>query len=242
MSEGRRRTLLSFSVFALGAGILFAAWCWWTAPGGGEEGDIPPRLRQVLEWNSRLWASPPSHRLSVLKPEPPAGKIPRTNGDLGLKNVVDVNLWRLEVYSDDSADARHLQLSLAELRALPRTTFSTEFRCVEGWSEDMSFAGIKFTDFMKAYGLQSKKYVALVSVDGEYYVSIDMESMEHEQTLLAYEMNGKPLLHQNGAPLRLVIPIKYGIKNLKQIGKIYFSDTRPPDYWAEQGYDWFAGL
>ena len=41
---------------------------------------------------------------------------------------------------------------------------------------------------------------------------------------------------------RLVIPVKYGIKNLKRIGKIFFSDKRPRDYWAEQGYDWFAGL
>ena len=125
---------------------------------------------------------------------------------------------------------------------IERSETSTELKCIEGWSEDMSFAGVKFSDFMNAFNLKSRPYVGLVSSDGEYYVSIDLESMLHKQTLLAYEMNGLPLLPANGAPLRLIIPVKYGIKSLKRIGKIFFSDQRPPDYWAERGYDWYAGL
>jgi DMSO/TMAO reductase YedYZ molybdopterin-dependent catalytic subunit len=69
-----------------------------------------------------------------------------------------------------------------------------------------------------------------------------MESMLHPQTLLAYEMNGKPLSIAHGAPLRLIIPVKYGIKSLKRVGRITFARHRPPDYWAERGYDWFSGL
>jgi DMSO/TMAO reductase YedYZ molybdopterin-dependent catalytic subunit len=49
------------------------------------------------------------------------------------------------------------------------------------------------------------------------------------------------LTPDHGAPLRLVIPVKYGIKSLKQIGAIRFTDRRPADYWAERGYDWYAG-
>ena len=64
----------------------------------------------------------------------------------------------------------------------------------------------------------------------------------HPQTLLCYEMNGKPLEEKHGAPLRLVIPVKYGIKNIKLITRIAYSVHRPVDYWAEQGYDWYAGL
>ena len=55
------------------------------------------------------------------------------------------------------------------------------------------------------------------------------------------EMNGKPLEDRHGAPLRLVMPVKYGIKNIKRIGTIEFTDRRPADYWAERGYDWYAG-
>jgi DMSO/TMAO reductase YedYZ molybdopterin-dependent catalytic subunit len=69
-----------------------------------------------------------------------------------------------------------------------------------------------------------------------------MRSALQSQTLLCYEMNGSPLAIENGAPLRLVIPTKYGIKNIKRIGTITYTDQRPADYWAEEGYDWYAGL
>ena len=68
-----------------------------------------------------------------------------------------------------------------------------------------------------------------------------MPSALHPQTLLCYEMNGQPLTDGHGAPLRLVTPLKYGIKHLKRIGTIAFADARPKDYWAELGYDWDAG-
>jgi DMSO/TMAO reductase YedYZ molybdopterin-dependent catalytic subunit len=55
-------------------------------------------------------------------------------------------------------------------------------------------------------------------------------------------MSGKPLPMNQGAPVRLIIPVKYGIKNIKRIGYIWFSDSPPRDYWAERGYDYFAGL
>jgi DMSO/TMAO reductase YedYZ molybdopterin-dependent catalytic subunit len=75
-----------------------------------------------------------------------------------------------------------------------------------------------------------------------YYVGLEMEGAMHPQTILAYEMNDQPLKLEHGAPLRLIIPVKYGIKNLKRIGTITFSNQRPPDYWAEQGYDYYSGL
>ena len=86
------------------------------------------------------------------------------------------------------------------------------------------------------------KYVGLQTPDKQYYVGIDMASMMHPQTLLCYELNGKPLPLNQGFPLRVIIPVKYGIKNLKRIGTLYFSDAPPPDYWYERGYDYFSGL
>ena len=70
---------------------------------------------------------------------------------------------------------------------------------------------------------------------------IDMPSAIHPQTILCYEMNGQPLPKIQGAPLRLIIPVKYGIKHLKRIGTLFFSDKPPRDYWAEEGYDYYAG-
>jgi DMSO/TMAO reductase YedYZ molybdopterin-dependent catalytic subunit len=143
---------------------------------------------------------------------------------------------------------KKLSLMLSEFYAIPKVGYSTDFRCIEGWSEETQFAGARFSDFLEAYKLGKKAdgnyydYVGLETPDGKYFVSIDMESMLHPQTVLAYEMNEHPLSLKNGAPLRLIIPIKYGIKSLKRIGKIIFSDTRPPDYWANKGYDWYSGL
>ena len=54
-------------------------------------------------------------------------------------------------------------------------------------------------------------------------------------------MDGRPLTTDHGVPLRLVIPVKYGIKSLKQVRTLRFADRRPADYWAERGYDWYAG-
>jgi DMSO/TMAO reductase YedYZ molybdopterin-dependent catalytic subunit len=83
--------------------------------------------------------------------------------------------------------------------------------------------------------------VRLETPGGGYYVGLDLASALHPQTLLCYAMNDAPLTPAHGAPLRLVIPVKYGIKNIKRLGVIRFVHERPGDYWAERGYDWFAG-
>jgi DMSO/TMAO reductase YedYZ molybdopterin-dependent catalytic subunit len=120
---------------------------------------------------------------------------------------------------------------------------TTEFKCIEGWSVIVNWAGVRVSDLVKKYGDQSRlpRYVSMSTPDSGYFVGWDIESIMHPQTLLAYEMNGKPLASEHGAPLRLASPLKYGIKQIKRIGRIEFTNERPRDYWAEQGYDWYAG-
>jgi DMSO/TMAO reductase YedYZ molybdopterin-dependent catalytic subunit len=236
MTDPKRRSVIAFALLFFWAAVFVAGWKIMHAQ--PLDGDTPRPFRQALEINGKIWQKLFKVSRQARGHAPPAGKIPRVNGDIGIKADLDPQAWKMEV--EDGA--KTFTVTMKDLLALPRTDTATEFRCIEGWSEDMSFAGVKFSDFMKAYNLESKKYVGLVSVDEEYYVSIDIESMMHDQTLLAYEMNGLPLRPANGSPLRLVIPVKYGIKHIKQIGRIYFSDSRPPDYWAEEGYDWYAGL
>ncbi len=107
----------------------------------------------------------------------------------------------------------------------------------------MHWGGTRFQDFAKAYPpARGMKYVSMETPDGEYFVGLDLESALQPQTLLCYEMSGEAITEEHGAPLRLCIPTKYGIKNIKQIAKIEYRSERPKDYWAERGYDWFAGL
>lgn len=243
----KRRSRRSFIFGGVTAALGFAGWRWLHS--SEQEDGISWPIRRVLDWNGNLFLSlfSTSRKPAPVSP-PPAGKTPRFNGNLGLKHAMDPATWRLRVQMDGQSESEARVFSLMELRFFPRTSTAGDLRCIEGWSDRISYAGIRFSDFLRETGLGKKKdgsfyrYVGLMTPDGEYYVSIDMPSMLHPQTLLAYEMNERPLLAQDGAPLRLVIPVKYGIKNIKRIGKIWFSDTRPPDYWAERGYDWYAGL
>ena len=132
---------------------------------------------------------------------------------------------------------------------------TTELKCIESWSAVVHWARARLSDSLARYPLATRSgcpadplnppadfapYVAVLTPDEQYYVGLDMHSALHPQTLLCYEMNGAPLT-SHGAPLRLVTPLKYGIKRLKRIGTIAFADTRPKDHWAELGYDWDAG-
>jgi hypothetical protein len=134
-----------------------------------------------------------------------------------------------------------LLLTLDDIKRLPRVEMTTELKCIEGWSVIVNWAGTRFSDFVQAFRPKPSKYVSLITPDGAYYVGWDMPSILHPQTLLVYEMNGEPLTMPHGAPLRLVTTLKYGIKQIKRIGRIEFTNERPPDYWGERGYDWYSG-
>ena len=130
-----------------------------------------------------------------------------------------------------------------DIHALPFTEMTVEHKCVEGWSTIVTWGGTAFSNFAAMYPDEAEApIVDLETPDGNYYVSLDRDSMMHPQTLLAWELNGEPLTQRHGAPLRLVTPLKYGIKQIKRIGTISFSDERGPDYWNERGYDWYSGL
>lgn len=208
-----------------------------------QENMVPWPQRDALRFNQKLANGylsdnrlAPTYRASDIQPLKP-------NGDIGLDDDVDVDKWRLQIFSP--ASPAPLPLTLADVKSLPRATQITRFHCIEGWSTVVEWTGARFADFTRRYlppGTALPSYVYLETPDSEYYVGLDMKSALHPQTLLCYEMNGKALEDEHGAPLRLVIPVKYGIKNIKRIGSIRYTDSRPKDYWAEQGYDWFAGL
>jgi hypothetical protein len=244
ISSRRLRTRVTTSFF-LGALLFLASvTVFYEIKSSREIGGTPRPLRNSFLRNEKLWSilySP--KKVSVPKTVPAPGKVPRVNGLLGLRSKLPVN-YKVLVESGENK----IEVPLEGFKIIPKTLHATEFHCIEGWSEDLQYGGARFKDFMDYYGIGKKKdgsyyqYVGFETPDKEYYVSIDMASMLHDQTVLAYEMNQRPLSLENGAPIRLIIPLKYGIKSLKRIGRIFFSDSRPKDYWAERGYDWYSGL
>lgn len=245
LARSRRGFLLSGVAALLG---IFG-WRWMDDEAKGN------LLRRTFEFNERV--SQVFYRPGRLAPEfkPEQISPPRVNGNLGLETDLDPNTWILAVggLADRTDD---LILSLDDIKRLPRTEMITELKCIEGWSIVVQWAGVRFADFAAAFVPANRDgsagdvvgkpqdlrpYVSMSTPDNKYYVGWDIESILHPQTLLAYEMNGAPLTPEHGAPLRLASPTKYGIKQIKRIGRIEFTNERPKDFWAESGYDWYSG-
>ncbi len=140
-----------------------------------------------------------------------------------------------------------LLLTIDDIKNLPRRELVTQFKCIEGWSQIVHWAGVRMADFLEAYppalvNGREPRYVYMETPDGDYYCGFDMGICRHPQTLLATEMMGAPLTPPHGAPLRLHMPTKYGYKQIKRIALIAYTDAKPDDYWTKLGYDWYAGL
>ncbi len=240
--EMSRRTRRGF--LALGAGAVVAAGGWeWLNSGYHPGGDIPTPLRAILGFNERVvrGALFSDNHLVKTYPASAIGKL-QENGSIGMDDDFDPDDWNLQVMP--RAGGLPVTLNMDDIRKLPRYEETIDFKCVEGWSVVTQFAGARFSDFTAKFapGSESAPFVGMSSAGGGYYVGLDTPSALHPQTLLAYQMNGEDLEDEHGAPLRLCIPVKYGIKNIKRIARIAYGETEPKDYWRERGYDFYAGL
>jgi DMSO/TMAO reductase YedYZ molybdopterin-dependent catalytic subunit len=149
-------------------------------------------------------------------------------------------------------------LSLADLRALPARTQITRHDCVEGWSSIAKWRGVRLAALLEQAALRpTAKYLVFHCADtleltldgtGQYYESIDLVDAVHEQTILAYEMNGEPLPVAHGAPLRLRVERQLGYKMAKYVMRIEVVDRFDQiglgkgGYWEDRGYQWYAGI
>ena len=120
------------------------------------------------------------------------------------------------------------------------------FRCVEAWSMVVPWNGVELADILNKAGVQANgKYVAFETVvqpenmigvqrrvlDFPYVEGLRMDEAMHPLTLLATGIYGEPLANQSGAPIRLVVPWKYGFKSIKSLVRITVTDREPPTSW-----------
>jgi sulfoxide reductase catalytic subunit YedY len=133
-------------------------------------------------------------------------------------------------------------------------------RCVEGWSMVIPWVGYSLAELIrKVEPLGSAKYVEFVSLadpktmpfvgsrvlDWPYAEGLRMDEAMHPLTLLTFGMYGEVLPNQNGAPVRLVVPWKYGFKSAKSIVKIRFTDKQPGTAWnkaAANEYGFYSNV
>ncbi|MEQ1834748.1 MAG: molybdopterin-dependent oxidoreductase [Candidatus Eisenbacteria bacterium] len=157
--------------------------------------------------------------------------------------------WRLNLSGLAAGSA---SLALGELASrFARRDMNTRLVCVEGWSHVAAWGGFRFADLLAAFPpAAGMRWVALrsaVNLNGRgepepYYVSLDLHTAMHPQALLATHHAGAPLNLAHGAPLRLVVPMKLGLKNIKAITHIEYLADEPADYWNERGYSKYDGL
>jgi DMSO/TMAO reductase YedYZ molybdopterin-dependent catalytic subunit len=149
-------------------------------------------------------------------------------------------------------------LSLADLTAMPSRTQITRHDCVEGWSCIAKWQGVPLGSVLTlAKPKLTARYAVFHCFDaiekslaGEvfYYESLDLIDAFHAQTILAYTMNGAPLPVANGAPLRLRVERQLGYKMAKYVHTIELTDSLASlgsgkgSYWADRGYEWYAGI
>ena len=240
--ELNKRSRRNFFGLLAGALVSVGGWKWLNSR--VDEDETPGPYRRAFDLNRKVTGNAIFSNRN-LAPQFPASKVRKikVNGDIGLSGALDPAAWRLQL-TPLGADDPNQHLDMAAIRRLPKVEQTIEFKCVEGWSVITNWGGVRLSDFTAKFAPGSEKagYVGMVTPDEDYYVGLDMPSALHPQTLLAYEKDGQPLTSDHGAPLRLITPVKYGIKNLKRIGSITYTNTRPADYWAEQGYDYYAAL
>ena len=134
------------------------------------------------------------------------------------------------------------------LRGLAPQERIYRLRCVEGWSMVIPWLGVPLGEVLRRFEPTSKaRYVAFTtladptqmpgiryrSIDWPYREGLRIDEAMHPLTLLATGLYGKPLPQQNGAPLRLVVPWKYGFKSIKSIVAIRFSERMPETAWHQ---------
>ncbi len=162
--------------------------------------------------------------------------------------------WKLTV---DGLVDKPLELTLAALQAMPARTQVTRHDCVEGWSCIGQWKGVRLSHLLHLAGVKPQaRFVVFhcldqMDADDEdtgYYESVDLDDAFHEQTILAWELNGRPLPVENGAPLRARIERQLGYKQPKYLHRVELVDSFADlgggkgGYWEDQGYNWYGGI
>ena len=154
--------------------------------------------------------------------------------------------WHVVV---DGLVKKPMQLSLEDLQKLAAQEERIyRLRCVEGWSMVLPWQGYslaelirrveplgsaKYVEFQSLADPKTMPYVGTRLLDWPYVEGLRLDEAMHPLTLLAFGMYGEALPKQNGAPVRLVVPWKYGFKSAKSLVRIRFTDKQPLTSWSK---------
>ena len=166
--------------------------------------------------------------------------------------------WTVEVEGLVKKPAKYALEDLLKLSAQEERIY--RLRCVEGWSMVIPWVGYslgelirkveplgnaKFVEFVTLADPKTMPFVGSRVLDWPYVEGLRLDEAMHPLTLLSFGMYGEVLPNQSGAPVRLVVPWKYGFKSAKSLVKIRFTDKQPPTAWnkaAAQEYGFYSNV
>ena len=216
-----------------------------TYSAGGEvalQGDKPNSYEEITNYNN-------FYEFGYGKEDP---------SDPSLNSKFKPKPWKVRVEGLVKKPADYNLEDLLKLASVEDRTY--RMRCVEGWSMVIPWQGVPLSKLIAKFEpLPSAKYVEMETVfrptelpaqntsalDWPYVEGLRMDEAMNPLTLMATGIYGKPLLNQNGAPFRLVVPWKYGFKGVKSIVKIKFTDKQPLNTWQIQNpneYGFYANV
>jgi DMSO/TMAO reductase YedYZ molybdopterin-dependent catalytic subunit len=145
--------------------------------------------------------------------------------------------WRLRV--DGAGVNRSLTLTLDQLKAFPNVAIKSTFRCVTGWRvRDCIWRGVRVRDVIDGLGLNARAhFVTFYSGDGVYTDSLTLKQARSDNAILCWELNGAPLIREQGMPLRLIYPDMYGYKNVKWVRRLEVKANRDVGFWEQEGWE-----
>ena len=190
-----------------------------------------------LVWGKSVWgrASSVLSPLEALVPLVPSGgwRIYTVSGSMP---TFDPATWKLSI---GGLVEEQVSFNYEQLRALPRVNQISTFHCVTGWTvKNVHWGGVRMKDVLaQARPLPNAHALQFTSAELPYIDYLTTQQASLADVMLAYEMNGKPLLREHGAPLRLIIPEMYGYKNVKWLNRIDLVPAASSGYWEDLGYD-----
>lgn len=199
-----------------------------------------------LGLSSLVWGEPALRALNGLTSSLPRGvqsAIPALGGGWRIYAVnppfprFDPTTWRLRI---DGLVRQPVELSYQQLRGLPRAHQVSDFHCVTGWSvPDVAWAGVRTDDLLAAAGgvTDGARAIDFVSAEEPYVDTLTLDQARLPDAMLAYEMGGKPITREHGAPTRFVMPRMYGYKGVKWVARLHVTDRIQSGFWEQRGYD-----
>ena len=167
----------------------------------------------------------------------PPGQIETRKGPVlhyGTVPTFNPATWRFRITGEVE---RPLELTWAELQALPRQETLCDIHCVTRWSRyDNLFAGVAVRALLERAGVRSSARYALVSAEHGYTTNLPLEDLDRPENLLALSHNGEDLTPEHGGPVRLLVPHLYFWKSAKWVRGLEFLDHDEPGFWEDAGY------